>query len=49
VPATIGDELNYNPFLRVESAEIRKSLGIPADASREEALGAIRKAKDTFR
>lgn len=49
VPATIGDELSYNPFLRVDSPEIRKTLGIPDSASREEALGAIRKAKDGFR
>jgi hydroxyacylglutathione hydrolase len=49
VPATIGDELAYNPFLRTSSAEIRKTLGIAADASPEDALGAIRKAKDGFR
>jgi hydroxyacylglutathione hydrolase len=49
VPATIGEELTYNPFLRVDSAEIRKTLGIAESASREEALGAIRKAKDSFR
>jgi len=49
VPATIGDELTYNPFLRVGSPEIRKTLGIPADASPADSLGAIRKAKDGFR
>ncbi len=49
VPGTIADELATNPFLRVTSPEIRKTLGIAADASPEDALGAIRKAKDDFR
>jgi hydroxyacylglutathione hydrolase len=49
VPATIADELTYNPFLRVNSPEIRKTLGIPESASGAQALGAIRKAKDTFK
>lgn len=49
VPGTIGDELATNPFLRVTSLEIRKTLGIPADASPEVALGAIREAKNTFK
>jgi hydroxyacylglutathione hydrolase len=47
--ATIGDELSYNPFLRVTSPEIRKTLGIPDTASPAESLGAIRKAKDEFK
>jgi len=49
VPATIADELGYNPFLRVTSPEIRKTLGIGESASGAEALGAIRKAKDGFK
>jgi hydroxyacylglutathione hydrolase len=49
VPSTIGDELTYNPFLRTHSAEIRKTLGIPVDASSADALGAIRRAKDSFK
>jgi len=48
VPATIGDELTYNPFLRVTSPEIRKTLGISESASPAAALGAIRNAKDSF-
>jgi hydroxyacylglutathione hydrolase len=47
--ATIGDELTYNPFLRVDSAEIRTTLGIAANASAADALGAIRAAKDAFK
>lgn len=49
VPGTIGDELATNPFLRVDSPEIRKTLGIAADAAPEVALGVIREAKNTFR
>jgi hydroxyacylglutathione hydrolase len=49
VGATIADELTYNPFLRVTSPEIRKTLGIAEGASGAEALGAIRKAKDSFK
>jgi hydroxyacylglutathione hydrolase len=49
VPGTIGHELATNPFLRVTSAEIRKTLGIAADASPEVALGVIREAKNNFK
>jgi hydroxyacylglutathione hydrolase len=49
VPATIADELSYNPFLRTTSAEIRATLGIADSASPEDALGAIRRAKDNFK
>ena len=47
--ATIAEELSYNPFLRVDSAEIRNTLGIASNASAAEALGAIRAAKDAFK
>jgi hydroxyacylglutathione hydrolase len=49
VPSTIAEELAHNPFLRTSSAEIRKTLGIPDDASAADALGAIRNAKDNFK
>ena len=45
----MADELTYNPFLRTGSREIRAGLGIADGASPAEALGAIRKAKDSFR
>jgi hydroxyacylglutathione hydrolase len=48
VPTRIADELATNPFVRTNSAEIRATLGIPADADAAAALGAIRKAKDSF-
>jgi hydroxyacylglutathione hydrolase len=47
--ATIADELSYNPFLRADSPEIRKTLGIAESASPAAALGAIRRAKDEFK
>ena len=48
VPGTIANELETNPFMRVRSAEIRRTLGIATDAADADALGAIRAAKDSF-
>ena len=48
VPSLLGDELLANPFLRPDSPAIRQALGVPPSASDDEALGAIRKAKDSF-
>ena len=49
VPSTLAEELAYNPFLRVDSPEIRKTLGIAESASPADAFHAIRKAKDGFK
>jgi hydroxyacylglutathione hydrolase len=49
VATRIEDELATNPFLRVRSGAIRRTLGIAADADDATALGAIRRAKDGFR
>jgi hydroxyacylglutathione hydrolase len=49
VPSTVAAELTYNPFLRVRSKELRDGLAIAAGASDEEALGAVRRAKDAFK
>lgn len=49
VPSTIGDELAFNPFFRVDSPEMRRTLGIDPGASSVEAFRAVRKAKDGFR
>jgi hydroxyacylglutathione hydrolase len=49
IGTTLDDERKTNPFLRVRSAEIRKTLGIPADADDATALGAIRAAKDSYK
>lgn len=47
--STMGEELAHNPFLRTGSAELRRTLGIAAGASDADALGAVRRAKDTFK
>ncbi|MFO0591961.1 MAG: hydroxyacylglutathione hydrolase [Polyangiaceae bacterium] len=46
VPSTMGEELQTNPFLRVHEAGLRERFPgeTPADV-----LGAVRKAKDTFK
>jgi hydroxyacylglutathione hydrolase len=47
-PSTIGQELKTNPFLRCDSPEIRKRLGLE-QASDAEVFAALRTAKDNFK
>ena len=47
IPSTIGLEKRTNPFLRPQSAEIRKTLGMEK-ASDTELFGEIRRRKDNF-
>ena len=47
IPSTIGLEKKTNPFLRPDSAEIRRSLGL-ADAGDVEVFAEMRKRKDNF-
>jgi hydroxyacylglutathione hydrolase len=49
VPSTVAEEKRINPFLRPGSAEIRRSVGVGADADDVTTFAAIRKAKDGFR
>jgi hydroxyacylglutathione hydrolase len=49
VGTTLDDERRVNPFLRVRSPEIRRTLGIASDADDVTAFAAIRAAKDAFR
>jgi hydroxyacylglutathione hydrolase len=49
VGTTLDEERRVNPFLRVGSAELRKSLGIPPGADDVTAFGATRAAKDGFK
>jgi hydroxyacylglutathione hydrolase len=46
---TLDEERKANPFLRVRSPELRKTLGIAPDADDVTAFAAIRAAKDSFR
>ena len=47
VPSTIGQEKQANPFLRPQSEEIRKNLGMES-ASDTAVFGEIRRSKDNF-
>lgn len=47
-PTTIGEELDTNPFLRPQSAEIRKHLGLE-NASDAQVFAELRRRKDSFR
>lgn len=50
LPSTLADEMDCNPFLRTDSAEIRASLSrdLPEDASPVEVFAAVRALKDAF-
>jgi hydroxyacylglutathione hydrolase len=48
LPVLLGIELETNPFLRVNSPEIRESLGFGAGAPPEEVFAELRRRKDTF-
>lgn len=47
-PSTLSLELATNPFLRTESEEIRRNIGLP-DAPDEEVFAELRRRKDSFR
>jgi hydroxyacylglutathione hydrolase len=49
VGTALDEERRVNPFLRVRSPEIRRTLGIAPEADDATAFGAIRAAKDGFR
>eukprot|EP00011_Vannellida_sp_DIVA3-517-6-12_P006302 CAMPEP_0114609078 /NCGR_PEP_ID=MMETSP0168-20121206/2905_1 /TAXON_ID=95228 ORGANISM="Vannella sp., Strain DIVA3 517/6/12" /NCGR_SAMPLE_ID=MMETSP0168 /ASSEMBLY_ACC=CAM_ASM_000044 /LENGTH=253 /DNA_ID=CAMNT_0001819989 /DNA_START=107 /DNA_END=864 /DNA_ORIENTATION=- len=42
VPSTVGEELTYNPFMRVESDEIKAALGLPITTAPEEVMTVLR-------
>lgn len=48
LPVPLATELATNPFLRVNSPEIRRTLGFGPDAPPEEVFGELRWRKDTF-
>lgn len=47
-PSAIAEELSTNPFLRTDSVEIRKNLGLE-QASDAEVFAELRRRKDAFR
>ena len=48
LPVPLGTELATNPFLRVDSPEVRQRLGFGPDAPAAEVFGQLRRRKDTF-
>ena len=48
VPSTMGEERATNPFLRSDSLEVRKFVGLGSHATGTEVLALVRKAKDEF-
>lgn len=49
VGTTLDEERRTNPFLRVGSPELRRTLGIAPDADDVTAFAAVRAAKDSFK
>jgi hydroxyacylglutathione hydrolase len=49
VPGTLGEELRTNPFLRLDSKELRATLGIAPELDAGAAFGVARAAKDAFK
>jgi hydroxyacylglutathione hydrolase len=49
VGSPLSDERETNPFMRCQSAELRRSMKLGAEASDVEVFAALRRAKDTFR
>ncbi|MCB1434198.1 MAG: hydroxyacylglutathione hydrolase, partial [Alphaproteobacteria bacterium] len=47
-PSSIGEELKANPFLRTDSAEIRRNLKLD-NASDAEVFAELRRRKDSFK
>jgi hydroxyacylglutathione hydrolase len=48
VGSPMSDELATNPFMRCDSAEIRRSMKLGPDATGVDVLAALRRAKDSF-
>ena len=49
VGSPMSEELATNPFMRCQSAEIRRSMKLGAETPDVEVLAALRRAKDTFK
>jgi hydroxyacylglutathione hydrolase len=49
VPSTISEELATNPFLRVDAAELRKTMKMDPSAAPVDVFARVRAAKDVFR
>ena len=48
VPSTIGEEIEYNPFMRVDNKEIRNTIGVTASCSNAKVMELLREMKNTM-
>jgi hydroxyacylglutathione hydrolase len=48
IPSTIGEELTYNPFMRVNKESVARALGFHNTFSPIEVMAELRKRKDKF-
>eukprot|EP01090_Pellita_catalonica_P005762 TRINITY_DN15995_c0_g1_i1.p1 TRINITY_DN15995_c0_g1~~TRINITY_DN15995_c0_g1_i1.p1 ORF type:complete len:290 (-),score=60.12 TRINITY_DN15995_c0_g1_i1:552-1340(-) len=48
IPSTVKDELSFNPFMRVDKAEISKAVGAP-DGDAVATMAALRETKNNFK
>lgn len=49
VPSTIGEEKEYNPFMRVHTSEIAAAVGLTGAFDPVDVMYKVRKRKDSFR
>lgn len=49
IPSTVGAELTFNPFMRLHSIELRKTLGLTEDTPEDDVMNALREAKNNFK
>ena len=47
VPSTVGEEIEYNPFMRLNSASLRKTLNFDGTVSKYEVMAALRELKNS--
>jgi hydroxyacylglutathione hydrolase len=48
IPSTIGEELQYNPFMRVHRPELKRALGLEPEADPVDIMAQLRHMKDKF-
>jgi hydroxyacylglutathione hydrolase len=49
IPSSVAGELAFNPFMRLESAELRASISVDASTSDDDVMSKLRAAKNSFR
>lgn len=49
VPSTIAAELTFNPFMRVNTPSVRKTLGLDSAAADDDVMTALREAKNNYK